>query len=782
MNKVLMTVALAWALGCSQPANNSGKGCVPGTAQGCKCTDGAEGSQQCASDGKHFEDCVCTPASDTTDTSGDVTTDTSTGADTGTSDTGTGDDTGTADTGTGDQTTDDTGTDDTGTDDTGTDDTGAEDTGTADTGAEDTGTDDTTGNEGTGELAVQPDGVKFKKGEVAVGGTITDVVLIQNIGDGPLEVAASFDYAPPAGVAELAGPSLQVSQVQVGGESIEVIDGSWGATLDAGAEMEVTLQFLRYDDNEPRKGTLVVQGDDGAPVTVKVTTAEGLPVAKVSPKLVDFGQVKAGESPKKPIAVSNTGSDPLLVTAVLFQGHPDFTFSHGGSQFEPGEAITFDPPIEIEPDGSAVFVVGFNALTDQPAEAKIVFYTNDPVFPSGILVEAEANTSGPCIKLNPKKLQFGGKLVGAKTTLPVEIISCGTSTLLIDDVHFAEGTSGDFDFKIQPLPIALLPNTIYELPIEYLPGEEGPDEGVLVIESNAFDSAVEVDISGIGVVKECPTAKGVVQEGLAVIPQTNLHLFGDQSFANSGNITSWSWSVEQPVGSVSVFVPSDNFPNPTFKTNTAGQYVFELEVWDDKGVKSCVPWQQTVLVVPDEAIHVELLWHTPNDPDETDQGPEAGSDVDLHFTHDAYAASGPDIDMDGKPDGWFDQPFDCFWFNAHPNWGSFDPAIDDDPGLDLDDTDGAGPENLNLNIPEDTDYRIGVHYWSDHEYGPSFITLRVYVYSELVFEVTDVKLVNHDMWDAAVVSWPSGKVTLVQAPGGGFKITANYQNPFFFQP
>ena len=40
--------------------------------------------------------------------------------------------------------------------------------------------------------------------------------------------------------------------------------------------------------------------------------------------------------------------------------------------------------------------------------------------------------------------------------------------------------------------------------------------------------------------------------------------------------------------------------------------------------------------------------------------------------------------------------FDCFWFNAHPNWGSFDPSVDDDPGLDRDDTDGAGPENLFL--------------------------------------------------------------------------------------
>ncbi len=52
------------------------------------------------------------------------------------------------------------------------------------------------------------------------------------------------------------------------------------------------------------------------------------------------------------------------------------------------------------------------------------------------------------------------------------------------------------------------------------------------------------------------------------------------------------------------------------------------------------------------------------------------------------------MDGDGSPDGWFDQPFDCFWFNAHPEWGSFDPTYSDDPDLYRDDTDGAGDKRV----------------------------------------------------------------------------------------
>jgi hypothetical protein len=321
---------------------------------------------------------------------------------------------------------------------------------------------------------------------------------------------------------------------------------------------------------------------------------------------------------------------------------------------------------------------------------------------------------------------------------------------------------------------------------DWLAGAEGePDaaeqspEATAAIESDSLVPTREVPVTEAGVTVESPTAVIECTEGDEVIPQTVLHLHGDGSYASSGQIAKWEWNVEQPSGSLSVFTPSKNFPNPTFEANVAGWYRFSLTVWDEEGTPSCCP-QPTfeVRVIPDEAIHIELLWHTPDDPDESDTGPDAGSDVDLHVQH--PWAGGPDLDGDGKPDGWFDMPFDCFWFNAHPNWGSYDPALNDDPGLDRDDTDGAGPENVNLDIPENVLYLVGVHYWNDHGYGPAFATVRVYIYAELVFEAADVMLLDSDMWTVCTVEWPSGEVTPVSTPTG-LKITQQYHNPFFFQ-
>ena len=307
-----------------------------------------------------------------------------------------------------------------------------------------------------------------------------------------------------------------------------------------------------------------------------------------------------------------------------------------------------------------------------------------------------------------------------------------------------------------------------------------PDEGVPLISSNWSEETTALGVVGIRPAKGSPATVIRCEEGREVLPLTTLHLSAVERYLAKGEIIKWKWSVEQPVGSVSRFVPSDTSPDPTFETNVAGVYRFSLETWNADGVPSWNPAFYDVFVIPGEALYVELVWHTPEDLDESDTGPEAGSDLDLHFLH--RWAAGPDIDGDGAPDGWFDNLFDCFWFNAHPNWGSYDPTINDDPGLDRDDTDGGGPECINLDIPEqNATYRVGVHYWNDHSYGPAHARVRVYIYSFLVFEAADVVLLDKDMWEVCTIDWPSGAVYAALTEDGDYVVTPRYENPYFFQ-
>ena len=155
---------------------------------------------------------------------------------------------------------------------------------------------------------------------------------------------------------------------------------------------------------------------------------------------------------------------------------------------------------------------------------------------------------------------------------------------------------------------------------------------------------------------------------------------------------------------------------------------------------SCNTATQTVLVLPDEDVYAELVWSTPGDADELDSGPQAGADLDLHFT--SPMAEG---------DGWFAAPYDCYWFESNPDWGSPDPGVDDNPKMLFDDSDGAGPEIVAINQPANGTYKIGVHYFADHGFGNSLAKLRVYSKQGKAFETDWVELTEGDLWDVARV-------------------------------
>ena len=281
----------------------------------------------------------------------------------------------------------------------------------------------------------------------------------------------------------------------------------------------------------------------------------------------------------------------------------------------------------------------------------------------------------------------------------------------------------------------------------------GPD----AVDANASVDAAQGDV-GSG----CPKAVVSVAEGFSVAPQTTLHLSGSKSVtADGGPPAKFLWTVKllkQPPGSKQAFAPSGIFPNPTFTVYLAGTYEFCLTVWDAKGKQSCQSTCTKVVVVPDAALHIELTWDTPGNPNPTNTGPAAGADLDLHFAHDLAASA--DLDCDGQPDPWFSNPFDTFWFNPNPNWGQVNPSTNENPSLDLEATDNSRPELLNLAQPEGAlaspkSYAVGVHYWDDNGFGPSQPTIRVYVLGALAVTLTGPQMNALDFWYVGKVQWPN---------------------------
>lgn len=199
---------------------------------------------------------------------------------------------------------------------------------------------------------------------------------------------------------------------------------------------------------------------------------------------------------------------------------------------------------------------------------------------------------------------------------------------------------------------------------------------------------------------------------------------------DGGDLVGYEWTViTKPAGSnASIQYITDS--QVEFFVDFAGDYTIELTVTDDEGDTgsttynfSAVPWQ---------AIHVELAWDIDS------------VDVDLHLTN---------VSDGGQ---FYQSPGDCYYANLQPEWGA--PGAVGNPSLDIDDVDGFGPENINLDQPENSkQYRVFVHYFSDDAMGPTNATVRIYLSGELRYEQIK-NLTNDIVWDVATIDWPTGEI------------------------
>ena len=641
------------------------------------------------------------------------------------------------------------------------------------------------------------------------GGTQDFVVRIKNLGQGPLTISdIALNYSAPD-VGDDQGTAFELDQ-----DGAIYVLGTQG-DIGAGTETSITVRYTRQASFAKRSATLVIRSDsapgsdNNSLEVVTVTFEEQAPaaVALVTPPVLDFGAVANDTSKKRTVKVNSTGSDDLIVTGFALIGHPGFAFIHPDTnESYPVSEVTatrvqLEDPITVKPNETAELPISFSPTSSEAAKGTFVVYANDiEGQTNGHTITLVGNENIPCIHVNPKTVLFGPKIVGIYSELTVSIENCGSAPLSIKSVALGEASDEDFTLVPPPIqfspdaPLALPVNEALELRLGYVPSlvspldadnKPIPDTATLLIDNNSFEPIVEVPITGIGVDVDCPVAIVNVAEGEQVIPQTTLHLKGDQSYSPGGlGIKNYEWSlVAEPPGNTSIFIPSATHDNPVYTVNVAGQYTFCLTVRDDANEDACEPACIDVIVIPDEAIHVELFWSTATDEDPEDTGEGKGTDMDLHFAH--PFATGPDIDGDGESDPWFDENFDCFWFYKTHNWGTFDPAVDDDPSLDRDDIDGWGPENLNLNIPENAKYRIGVHYWDAHDFGPSNASIRIYIYGEVVAEVFDVPMVNHDFWNVGIIDWQANgnvETDMFTNDEGAQLITPNYLNAKFLPP
>lgn len=403
------------------------------------------------------------------------------------------------------------------------------------------------------------------------------------------------------------------------------------------------------------------------------------------------------------------------------------------------------------------------------------------------LVDA-APPAVPCINVMPEALEFGAALQGRQTNRPVRLESCGDVEVEVLSVRFSDDSAVAYTLSADSLEAPFTLAAVNgdapwrDVIIGFSPQEDQAHAGTLLIETtDPARPRIEVPITGRGTQNECPVAVVSDAGPIVVEPLDIVEL--DASLSTDadgpgGVPVRYVWTViRRPDGST--VTPVERFQDPRrpldtgvaddpttpralFFVDLAGTYTLELTVADNLDLEApsdACPQPAATLTIearPRTQIHVQLTWNTPGDLDQTDND---GTDVNLHLRH-----------PDG--DAWSRAPLDCYYANQNPDWGPV--GVVGDPSLDLDDINGAGPENISVDAPEDTDlydgrpYRIGVEYTRADNFatggtwGPSEATVRVFIEGVPAGEFVGMLEDTGHFWAVADIVWAPGDRRLVE--------------------
>lgn len=463
----------------------------------------------------------------------------------------------------------------------------------------------------------------------------------------------------------------------------------------------------------------------------------------------DFGEVGIGRSKRLSFLIQNPTQVPLEIESITLEGPATF-------------AIDGVVPEVVGTTLGEIVTIAFSPVVESTETARVVIASDATNVLEPVVIELVAtgkDLGGPVIVIDPAECNFGDVGVGAEGTCSLSIGNGGDTELEVTDLAFTPDTPSPAVFGpngVFIVPSYIQPGTAQSVSFYGLPNLAAPITGTLLVSSNdPARPVVEVPFVIQGAL--APTAVARVksingspnsQANPPVEPLDNVVLSGDESTDSAGvrgNIVAYQWTLvsQPPESSVTLTTPDEvdtgfRFSSAAGQVNgldVAGTFQISLRVTDVDGATSSNNAIVVLNAVPTEGLHIQLTWSS------------AENDLDLHLAR-------------GNNPPWCTDDDDCYFanctedsFNA-PDWDGGGAGDIGDPTLDIDDLDGFGPENTNIQTAEDGVYVIGVH---GYQIGQDTdLTVKIFVGGALVQELEGAMTETDEFWTVARVDVNGG--------------------------
>lgn len=238
----------------------------------------------------------------------------------------------------------------------------------------------------------------------------------------------------------------------------------------------------------PDTATLRIESNDVSAPSVEVPVqGNGVqPGVMVHPNALVFSNVRAGHTLDLDFMITNSGSLDLTVSALALKSgtSSDFTL-----------ASPRQTPFTLTPGNAETVTVRYGPATAGADAGAVSIDTSA----GAAQVDLTGSAIAPRISVTPLSLDFGNVRLGLQSTLEVTVSNIGSDTLNVSGISLSG--SADFSLAAPPsVPLGLAPGDSAVLHAVYVPGQDGPDSGLLTIASDDVASpSVAVDLSGDGV-------------------------------------------------------------------------------------------------------------------------------------------------------------------------------------------------------------------------------------------------------------------------------------------
>jgi hypothetical protein len=491
------------------------------------------------------------------------------------------------------------------------------------------------------------------------------------------------------------------------------------------------------------------------------------PKISVVPREVVFHAATPQDAPyPETVTVKNVGTSDLNIALGLA----------GDSQFQPAWT---DNNFILAPQQSQDLIINYYAAdtlahraelriqSNDPQNAKVtVPISNDDVSPRIVVTDcvcsggaATCAPSGCTTPVDDLVIDFGTVRGGQCQQGTLTVDNIGPAPLNVDAPTFQPNSSPAFqwDGAAQGAFTVNAPDdhgntNKMVLKFKYCPSAMGSGSGdtaTLLLPTNDPNNAqVFVAFQG-GVVRHTPPVCVCNPSTVEAAPLDTITLSGAGCTEADGSPLQYSWTVDsRPSGSTAP-LQNARSRDATFFVDLAtngsmNPYVITVTATNTGGQTAQCSY--TVIATPRDALHIQMVWST------------NGNDVDLHLLNQTGST-----DRAGS-NGWFNLVNDCYYRNCPGqglDWGvaGYTP---DNPRLDIDNTTGYGPENINISRPASGTYTVGVHYYCDNGTGATHATVRVFCMGAQKFEspmnVGNLTATGF-FWDVATISWPDCTVT-----------------------